>query len=289
MIPKKSFKINGLDKDETYLHLILTSACNYRCPYCVASEVDPYKGVLNSDCGKRELSKDDIDYIFDNIKIDNVRVLIVGGEPLLSRNLNYLIDMLENNDHVNYIELLTNGSIPLNKVHLNEKLIMIFTYHPYKTNQKNIVKNLVYCTKNNIPLEFNVMLPQDRSYPNIEKILTVLKALNIPPLPIYPSIEFQEFNFTQKKYPFEDFRVFKIDDSDELLSFRDVCSQRLNRFKGWKCDNKLFIVDINKKVRQCTGEILGDIKGFDFTNTERICNLDSCVHEGFLRALKTRI
>jgi len=282
----KTFRINSLDETETWIHLILTNKCNYRCSYCVASEVDPYKGVLDSDNGKNDLSRDDIDYIFENLNIENIRLIIVGGEPTLSKSLNYLLDKANADKRFKAIELLTNGSVPLNNFHIRDKVIAVFTYHPYKEQQRNLIKNLLYCKKNNIPIEFNVMLPQDRHYRNIDKLLSILKALNIPPLPIYPSIEYQEFSFLAFKYKFEDFKVLQIDNNPKLLSFRDVCSQKLNRFKGWYCNNKLFIIDINKKVRQCTGEILGDVKDFDFTDTLRICPLDSCVHEGFLRTLK---
>lgn len=275
------FKI-GYFNDDLYIILLLNSKCNYRCSYCCTTEIKSHMDSLNAN--KSELSIKEIDYVLDNLTNNNIRLLIMGGEPTLSKNLNYLLDKAFTKPNIKTIEILTNGSIPLTKFNINPKTLIVFTYHPYKNHQRNLIENIKFCIKHNIEYEFNLMFPQDKHYPNIDRLLKILKILNVTVIPIYPYIDSKEFEFKQPPYKEEFLRCFNLD--AKWYSLREVYEQHLNKFKGWTCYNAMFIIDMDLNIRQCSGEVLGHLKGFNFNHYIQKCELESCVYEGFLRSLK---
>lgn len=275
------FSIANPDND-IFIHLLLNSSCNFKCPYCCATQISSHSDVLKINNQYSELNRLDIDDILKYLTVDNIRLLILGGEPTLSKNLQYLLNKAYLKQNITSIEILTNGSVPLSKFKFNKKVQITFTYHPYIEHQKNIIKNVEYCLKNNIAVEFNVMIPQDKHYKNIDKLERILKILKVEMIPIYPYLP--NYKFNHKPYDFENLKFFKY--NNRIISLREVYENNLNKFKNWKCYNKSFIIDINKKVRQCSGEVLGDIETFDFNNFIQVCKLDYCIYEGFLRNTK---
>jgi len=85
------------------INLDLTTACNFRCPYCV-----DFRIVTQS---IRQLSVDEIKRIIDNLTSLNLKSVLVigGGEPLLHPNFEEIIYLLKKKNL--QVGIVTNGSI----------------------------------------------------------------------------------------------------------------------------------------------------------------------------------
>ncbi|NBP94360.1 MAG: GTP 3',8-cyclase MoaA [Gammaproteobacteria bacterium] len=92
------------------LRISVTDRCNFRCVYCMPREIfgPGYAFVPRKDL----LTLEEIAHlarIFAQIGMRKVR--ITGGEPLIRRNLEHLVEMVSAIDGVDDISLTTNGSM----------------------------------------------------------------------------------------------------------------------------------------------------------------------------------
>ncbi len=92
------------------LRISVTDRCNFRCVYCMPREIFgpgyafvPRKDLLTLE----EIAR--IATVFARIGMRKVR--ITGGEPLIRRNLEHLVEMINAIDGVEDISLTTNGSM----------------------------------------------------------------------------------------------------------------------------------------------------------------------------------
>lgn len=96
--------VDGYNRKIDYIRISVTDRCNLRCVYCM-----PEKGrelVKHSDI----LSYEEIIYLckmFSKIGISKIK--ITGGEPLVRRNLNCLIENIKNISGIKNVTLTTNG------------------------------------------------------------------------------------------------------------------------------------------------------------------------------------
>lgn len=96
--------IDGYNRKIDYIRISVTDRCNLRCVYCM-----PERGrelVKHRDI----LSYEEIIYLcklFSKIGIS--RIKITGGEPLVRKNLNYLIENIKNIRGISNVTLTTNG------------------------------------------------------------------------------------------------------------------------------------------------------------------------------------
>lgn len=96
--------IDRYNREIDYIRISVTDRCNLRCVYCM-----PEKGreiVKHSDI----MSYEEIIYlckVFSKIGISKIK--ITGGEPLVRRNLSYLIENIKNIQGINNVTLTTNG------------------------------------------------------------------------------------------------------------------------------------------------------------------------------------
>ena len=92
------------------LRISVTDRCNFRCVYCMPREIFgpgyaflPRKDLLTLE----EIAR--IAQVFAALGMRKVR--ITGGEPLIRRNLEHLIEMIDATEGVQDISLTTNGSM----------------------------------------------------------------------------------------------------------------------------------------------------------------------------------
>ena len=85
-------------------NIMLIDACNLQCPYCFANE------FVNRD--RNEISDESFyqisEFILSGRK--NQRVGIIGGEPMLHSNFDFLISELASDNRVSEIVVFTNGT-----------------------------------------------------------------------------------------------------------------------------------------------------------------------------------
>ncbi|WP_025028765.1 GTP 3',8-cyclase MoaA [Caldalkalibacillus mannanilyticus] len=99
------------------IRISVTDKCNFRCSYCMPAEIFgpdypflPQNELLTFE----EISK--LVKLFHQLGVEKVR--LTGGEPLLRKNLERLIEMISNIDGINDIALTTNGSLLAEKAKL---------------------------------------------------------------------------------------------------------------------------------------------------------------------------
>lgn len=98
--------IDGHNRKVDYLRISVTERCNFRCQYCMPEK--PFSWVPHENL----LSYEDL-FLFVKASIDEgiTKIRITGGEPLLRKNLDIFIKMI--NDYAPNIDLslTTNGSL----------------------------------------------------------------------------------------------------------------------------------------------------------------------------------
>ena len=95
------------------LRISVTDQCNFRCPYCM-----PYKKIVKDSF----LEKDEFLEISEITRIASLatqlgvkKIRLTGGEPLLRKDINALISMIQGIEGITDIALTTNGSLLANK------------------------------------------------------------------------------------------------------------------------------------------------------------------------------
>ncbi len=291
----KKFYIDEYNKNELIIYMLLTSKCQLNCFYCCAKESPDYYNVLKDKDGKyNSLNKEQVDLILRSISKTNfdVTLNLLGGEPTLSPYLNYIIKESEALSNVKSIELGTNGITDLSKIDFRDKLRVLFTYHPSEMNSKlelKFLKNLEICRKKNAEFLVNIMIPRDKKYKEkIQRFISKLKILNIRN--IAPSYPYQDISNMNESFLEIDNIIKPYILNSKRYSLFDVFKQKLNRFKGWKCENTSYIIGINGDIQQCSNRVLGNIYNdedfFEKINPTCICPYEKCNYEGFLRSLK---
>ena len=99
-----------LDRPIRDLRVSVTDRCNFRCIYCMPREIfgSGYKFVPRNDLLKlEEIAR--ITRLFAGHGVRKVR--ITGGEPMIRRNLERLIEMLRDIDGITDISMKTNASM----------------------------------------------------------------------------------------------------------------------------------------------------------------------------------
>ena len=107
--------IDTLNRPLRDLRISVTDRCNFRCTYCMPREVFdrayqfmPKEQLLSFEEIKR------IAEIFVGLGVEKIR--LTGGEPLMRRDLESLIEMLASIPCIKDLPLTTNGSFSLQRV-----------------------------------------------------------------------------------------------------------------------------------------------------------------------------
>ena len=98
-----------LKRSFEYLRISLTDRCNYRCSYCMPKDIfnADYKYLKKSEL----LTFEEILSFIKALKaFDIKKIRLTGGEPLLRRNIENLINGIKDNG-INEVALTTNGSL----------------------------------------------------------------------------------------------------------------------------------------------------------------------------------
>ena len=104
---------DGFGRQIDYLRISLTDRCNLRCSYCMPKEgvsIIPHESILSLEETARIAS------VMRNIGIRKIR--LTGGEPLVRKNLAYLLHALDEIGFPDGVYITTNGT--LLKDHLDE-------------------------------------------------------------------------------------------------------------------------------------------------------------------------
>lgn len=114
-------------------NIALTNRCNLKCKYCFAHEYTSSK--------KDDISKENFLRALDFAK-DDGEIGLIGGEPLLHKNINDFLSMLISTSEVRQVTLFTNG-IYLDKIkreNIHPKIIFLIN-----VNEKEEIGERAFC------------------------------------------------------------------------------------------------------------------------------------------------
>jgi len=126
-----------------YLRISVTDRCNLRCTYCM-----PEKGIRLIP-HKEILSLEEIRNITAiAVKMGINKVRLTGGEPLVRKNIVYLVGMLSQIEGINDLAMTTNGVLldqfvhPLKDAGLHRLNVSLDTLDPERFTEKTRCGNL---------------------------------------------------------------------------------------------------------------------------------------------------
>ncbi len=96
---------DGAGRLTTYLRMSITDRCNLRCKYCMPE--DGYELCAHEDVLSLEEFAESANRFVRLFGINKVR--LTGGEPLVKRNIEFLIEKLASNPGINDLAITTNG------------------------------------------------------------------------------------------------------------------------------------------------------------------------------------
>ena len=165
-----------LSRNFEYLRISVTDRCNFRCSYCMPSD------IFNKDY--RYISQDKIlsyEEIIDTCtvlkKIGLKKIRITGGEPLLRKNIDKLIYKLKAEVMIDNISITTNGSLLTeNKISLLKESGLDSITLSLDTLDENKISSINGTKKN---ISFTPILENIEKYFNKIKTNTVvIKGIN---------------------------------------------------------------------------------------------------------------
>ena len=267
-----------LDNPENIkFHWNLLYICNYKCSFCYA----------RSESWNEISTKQDINLVINFLSKVNHKfeIYLLGGEPSIYLHLDYVLTELRKIPNLDKITVFSNGK-KLIKPKLLKYIDNIYlSFYPFATTNSDFYNSLLYykqycnafttflfdnkyqeqhldyinfCIKNNIEFYGNFIFNKDKVIINNKK----------------------EFNdYLDLIYKYLDKNLCY-----DNLKFNEIDSYRLklNRFKDWYCDNKIF--DITVKFEN-TVEQFCSKKKFNLTQLNTYisenklykCELEQCV------------
>lgn len=164
---------------EFSLLISVTNLCNFMCKYCITIENKIHQHKIYF------ISLDIIKHIIycSNTFLSDFDIIIklMGGEPLLLKNLNNIIDKLYQIKRLKRITIFTNNTLPLNNILVDKKIKYTISYHNDELHKHNelfnqYINNIEYLNNNNIDYTMNVMI---KDYNDTESMGNYYKLKNI--------------------------------------------------------------------------------------------------------------
>lgn len=291
---KEYFYSLDLKPDVLSVDFDILTLCNYHCPYCRARAVEDMWGKL--------MPKSMIDRCLEAFRTSNRKLIvnILGGEPTLHPNLNYLIDELQKMDNVIEIQLITNGDKDLSKVNLTDKCYVNISFHPYNSIHEHLLKNLKYLKTLKIlgsvvTLMFKPTLENIRINQEFVKKCEDIGWTNFDLLYIFDP---KEDDSVPRNLTLPEFKTFKTPTKDrdhyilngKTMTYHEIFEKDINHFKGWKCYISQIHILVNGNVDASCIEN-GVPVGQCFKNLNKgyiICPYDECNVDCLLEQVKTR-
>ena len=283
------FKECGNSDGRIFFEWNITNYCNYDCYYCSVADTMKSDPVKNHQADSYKLVIARLKLVKKPFSID-----LAGGEPTLHKEINYIIQELQDIDNCLTISITTNFTKSIkffeNIENLNlDKVDLEISYHPEYHNiyLNNLDKLKRVVTR--IPDVINVISTDKSEYwDNTLSFIKVLDDNDIGyALTILHSTSNYKVNYDMSAFNkvFGDtfarmkdrdtnfINTFKYD--NEHFTYNEVIMKGLDKLKGISCDSYYYSINIDGTfTRICTGDKLSfDMSGVD---TTVICPHDTC-------------
>ena len=225
-----------LSREFEYLRISVTDRCNYRCSYCMPSEIfnKDYSYIKQS----KILSYEEIIQISIILKqIGLKKIRITGGEPLLRKNIDKLIYKLKNEVGIKDVSMTTNGSLltdkKLNELKasgLDSLTLSLDTLRSDKTAQINGTKKTFDLDKviEGIEKYFNIVKTNTVVIKNIN-VSEKFSRFNDNDIAIKEQIE--QYNLFQKKKQLQDNKLLlESEKKEKMQHINDSINKLMQKF-----------------------------------------------------------
>jgi len=187
--------INSLAEEYFNIHWLITYNCTYNCVYCFRCNIK-----------EEYTTKEQIDKTIDTLQLfpKKVGITLMGGEPLIHPNINYIIERLQNINNLQHLYIFTNLSLDIPTAALKfdqkNKIKFLVSYHPTfvesDKSSSSFKEKLALLVQNNIDTYVKLML--EHNYINeiknmYEQLKSFIPSSNIHIIPLEP-IEKQNYS-----------------------------------------------------------------------------------------------
>lgn len=240
----------------------LTLKCNFKCPYCFNGRNDVLKSPIFEETDNRKLQK-----FIVSLKQFNDKIYLYGGEPLLNKNILFILKELEKNK-IEYV-IQTNFSIyavirKITKIIKNAK----FQVSVHRTQIKNLQKYVETVKKYEKWITQVDVMFIDK---NDIDLYLFLKKNDIKNLRLIPVADFatnKDF-FRKSLYLYNKFTKLKpkgfiFEDKERCEIWEKQMKHQISiKNKPCICKNKYIQFDPSLKRHHCPQRFDGDICPFE--------------------------
>lgn len=231
--------------DKIEISIDIITLCQLKCPYCYSRyDKEKWGKIMKLDDFKHIVS------LISNLK-ESISVSLLGGEPTLHPLLNVFLKLLYKTKNVSEVILYTNGEKDLRNLSLDEKLTINYTYHSTETSDDKILKNIdnLKYTKTICTTTITKKTKEEAiSFCNKCKV----RGVSFEPTYI-TSNKTKKSTFISTNEEIDNFKV--IDYNGEQLSIKDIYERDLFNFKGHKCFNNSYVINVDLECfRECPYE-----------------------------------
>jgi len=299
---------NNQDPDLVRIEYMPGNTCNHKCYYCFPGSNEGNIAWPDVDLVKTNLSH--LLKCYEQNGKPKSNLYIVGGEPTLWKGLEELCQYLKDNHDI-IIEISTNGTRKLNWWKENAKNFdhVEVSVHREFANLDHLVSVCDTLYEEGVFVNADVLIdPEayDECLENVEylkkfaahKWPIIAKIVHFDGTHRYTEEQLKYFEDTIKQYPTKEWfeattrkplREVKIYSDEDVITINNdnyLIANKLNNFKGWKCNLGVDFIKIFPDGRitgNCQQALFGNLYTPNFIDSYKpiikplTCNRDLCV------------
>lgn len=255
----------------------ITDKCNLKCDYCY---------FYNNNFGKL-VPKNNFKILshIRNIKYD-FWLTLLGGEPLLYKNINIIIKTILNNPHCKRLEIFTNTT--RNFVHNDPRIFLFCSAHLSQISYSQFLNNIEYFKKTFTHTKLHVCIPLiDEKLQETTKIINYCRVTKIP---FHTQIIVNEHgcnNLNENTQTITDKDIFNF--CGNIVTLNEIIKNKIS-FKGWTCFMEHFQIAPYGIFDSCSKQIYS-FADFSYLpqKIQRICTKETCLDNGDFLFYNTKV
>lgn len=178
--------LDSFNREINYMRVSVTDKCNLSCIYCMPED-DFERGCANNVLSYEDIFK--VVEVASTLGINKIR--LTGGEPLVRRDLDKLVEMIRTIDKIKIIAMTTNGVLlthfaeDLKKAGLDSINISLDSLNPDRYRQmtrggdiKDVLSGIDIASRLGFQLKINVVIYDDISKEELPALREYAESVN---------------------------------------------------------------------------------------------------------------